>query len=273
MTDRSIALPIIAVAVLVIGSAVVFPSLAAAVPANQVPVTYQPDAGNELATPSGDAWSDVDAREIPLTSAPSGLPEASIVNTEAVEVKTAHTDSELYVWLQWEDQTRNTSEGSLDSFTDGAAVQVPANVTTSPTVELGSQDSPVNLWYWTAAEGPEEALAGGYNPGSITTMENATIETNALYQDGTWTVVMERSLVTDDQARADFDSDQDIDIAFAVWDGDNAERAGHHAYSEWYTIPLGPEETGPAAQYLLWAVAGVGIVIALLLVARTRGGN
>lgn len=271
MSGRSQAPSLIAVAVLLIGSAVVFPALAGAVPANQVPVTYQPDAGNELATPSGDAWNEVGAREIPLTSAPSGLPDASIVNTEAVDVKTAHTDSKLYVWLQWEDQTRNTSEASLDSFTDGAAVQVPANRTTDPTVELGSQDSPVNLWYWSAAGGPEEALAGGYNPGSITTLENTTIETNALHQDGKWTVVMKRSLATDDQARADFGSDQDIDIAFAVWDGANAERAGHHAYSEWYTIPLGPKETGPTAQYLLWAVAGVGIVIALLLVARTRG--
>lgn len=273
MSDRSIAVPIIGVALLVFASAVFLPAFATAVPANQVPVTHQPDAGTELETPSGDGWAELDAREIPMASAPSGLPGANVVGTQAVDVKTAYTDSKLYVWLQWEDDTQNTTEASLDEFTDGAAVQLPANVTTSPSVELGSQDKPVNLWYWTATDGAEEALAGGYNPGSITEMENTTIETNARYQDGTWTVVMERSLVTEDDARADFDLETDVDIAFAVWDGANAERSGHHAYSEWYTIPLGPEETGPSAQYLLWAVAGVGIVIALVIVARTRWGQ
>lgn len=273
MSERSIALPIVGVALLVIGAAVFLPALAAAVPANQVPVTHQPDAGNELTSPTADAWNEVDAREIPMTSAPSGLPGANVVDTQAVDVKTAYNDSQLYVWIQWDDETRNASEASLDAFTDGAAVQLPANVSTSPSVELGSQDTPVNLWYWTAAEGPEEALAGGYNPGSITSMENTTIKTNAQHQDGTWTVVMERSLVTADDARANFDTETDVDVAFAVWDGANAERSGHHAYSEWYTIPLGPEETGPTSQYLLWAIAGIGIVIALVLAARARGGS
>lgn len=273
MSQRSTVAPIIGVSLLVVASALLLPALATAVPANQVPVTQQPDAGTDLSTPGGDAWSELDAREIPMASAPSGLPGANVVGTEAVDVKTAHTDSDLYVWMQWEDDTKNVNESSLDTFTDGAAVQLPANVTTSPTVELGSQDTPVNLWYWTGADGAEEALAGGYNPGSITAMENTTIETNARYQEGTWTVVMERSLVTDDDARADFDTETDVDIAFAVWDGANAERSGHHAYSEWYTIPLGPEETGPTAQYLLWAIAGVGIVIALVIAARARGGQ
>lgn len=267
MTDRTVTVPVLGVALLVLASAVLLPALAAGVPANQVPVSHQPDAGDELATPGSAAWSDVDSREIPLTSAPSGLPGANIVATDAVAVKTAHTDSQLYVWMQWDDQTRNASEASLDAFTDGAAIQVPANVTTNPAVELGSQDTPVNLWYWSAADGAEEALAGGYNPGSITAMENTTIETTARHQDGTWTVVVERPLETEDDVRADFDLETDVDIAFAVWDGANAERSGHHGYSEWYTVPLGPEETGPSSQYLLWAVAGIGIVIALVIAA------
>ena len=272
MIDGETAGPAVVLALLIVGAAFV-PAIAAAVPANQVPVTAQPDAGESLATPNGEAWNAVEAREIPMTSAPSGLPGASVVNTQSVAVKTAYTDSELYVWLQWEDPTRNASEASLDEFTDGAAVQLPANASTSPGVELGSQDTPVNLWYWTAADDPQEALAGGYNPGSITAMENATIDAAASHEDGTWTVVMERSLVTEDHLRADFDLETDVPIAFAVWDGANAERSGHHAYSEWYTIPLGPEASGPTAQYLLWAVAGVGIVIALLVMARARGGR
>ncbi|MDZ7850522.1 MAG: ethylbenzene dehydrogenase-related protein [Halodesulfurarchaeum sp.] len=261
------------IALLVVISAVMLPAIAVGVPANQVPVSHQPDAAAELSTPNGAAWSEVESREIPLTSAPSGLPGANVVSTEAVSVKTAHTDSTLYVRMQWDDRTENVSESSLKAFTDGAAVQLPANVSTEPAVELGSQDTPVNLWYWTGASGAEEALAGGYNPGSITAMENTTIETTASHEDGTWTVVFERSLETGDDARADFDLETDVDIAFAVWDGANAERSGHHAYSEWYTMPLGPEPTGPTAQYIFWAVAGIGIVIALVIAARARRGQ
>jgi len=262
-----------AVAFLVLASAVLLPAIAAGVPANQVPVSHQPDAAAELASPDGTAWSAIDGREIPLTSAPSGLPGANVVATDAVTVKTAYTDSELYVWMQWDDETANVSESSLNAFSDGAAVQLPANVSTSPTVQLGSQGTPVNLWYWTGATGPEEALAGGFSPGSITTMENTTIETAASHGEGSWTVVFQRSLETPADARADFDLETDVDVAFAVWDGANEERSGHHAYSEWYTIPLGPEPTGPTAQYLLWAVAGIGIVVALVIAARARRGR
>ncbi|MDR5656435.1 ethylbenzene dehydrogenase-related protein [Halodesulfurarchaeum sp. HSR-GB] len=264
---------VVAIATLVVASALFVPAIAAGVPANQVPVSSQPDAGDSLSQPTGDAWADVESAQVPLTSAPSGLPDASIVQTDSVTVQSAHTDDRIYVRLQWDDQTENASEAALDAYADGAAVQLPANVSTTPSVELGSQDQPVNLWYWTAADGAEEALAGGYNPGSITALEETTVQTHATHDGDTWTVVFERSLETDAPARADFDLETDVDIAFAVWDGANDERSGHHAYSEWYTLPLGPGDTGPAAQYLLWAVAGIGIVIALLIAARARGGD
>ncbi|MFB6085858.1 MAG: ethylbenzene dehydrogenase-related protein [Halodesulfurarchaeum sp.] len=264
---------VLGVALLVLVTAVLFPAIAAGVPANQVPVSHQPGADAELSTPNGTAWSDIESREIPLTSAPSGLPGANVVATEAVSVKTAYTDSKIYVWMRWKDTTVNATESSLRAFSDGAAVQLPANVSTEPSVQLGSQATPVNLWYWTAASGPEEALAGGYNPGSITAMENTTIETSASHRSGTWTVVFERSLRTGQDARADFDLETDVEVAFAVWNGANDERAGHHAYSQWYTLPLGPEPTGPTAQYLFWAIAGIGIVVALLIAARARRGR
>jgi complex iron-sulfur molybdoenzyme family reductase subunit gamma len=272
MTRRRTIIGAGALSLVVLAATVLLPAIAAGVPANQVPVTQQA-AAEDLSEPTGDAWADLEAREIPLTSAPSGLPGANVVSTNAVGVKTAVADERLYVWLQWEDRTLNDSEDSLQAFTDGAAVQLPANVSTSPAVGLGSTDTPVNLWYWTAAEGPEEALAGGYNPGSITELNDTTVATDAVHEGGTWTVVMERPLEATGEARADVDPNADLDLAFAVWNGANAERSGHHAYSEWYTVPLGPDAAGPNAQYLLWAIVGIGIAVALVFAVRGRGGG
>lgn len=257
---------VVAVGVLVVGlllTSVALPTIASGKPANQVPVTHVPGEGDALAQPTASVWEEVETTEVPLASAPSGLPNAGSVATDAVTVAAARTDSRLYVRLQWHDSTANRSTGSPTAFADAVAMQVPANVSTHPGIALGSTSAPVNVWYWNAAEGSEEILAGG--PGTITQMNETAIRTAATYQDGTWTVVMQRSLATDSAMRASFTRNTDVDVAFAVWNGANAERSGHHAVSQWFTYPLGPAETGPSYQYLLWALAGIALVVALLV--------
>lgn len=266
-TDAAIGLLVVA---LVIG-AIALPSIAAGVPANQVPVTDMSGEGDALASPSADAWEDVESREVPLAGAPSGLPNAASVSTDVVTVETARTESDLFVRMQWTDDTMNDSTDAPTAFADGAAIQVPVNATTQPDIALGSQDTPVNVWYWSADEGAEEIVAGGQ--GSITEMDDTSVETRAVHEDGTWTVVMHRSLAADGENRASLAVDSDVDVAFAVWDGANAERSGHHAVSEWFTFPFGPGDTGPAYQYLLWALAGIAIAVALVVTARAVRGS
>lgn len=263
MKDRK---TIAAVGILVITlmvSAVALPSIASGVPANQVPVTEMPGEGDALASPTADTWEEVEGTEVPMASAPSGLPNAGSVATDAVDVQAARTDSELYVRMEWNDVTENTSVDEIQSFADGVAMQVPVDPESAPDIALGSQDAKVNVWYWSADEGTEELLAGGQ--GTITEMSESTVETEAVHEDGTWTVVMHRSLAVDDENRAPLDTGTDVDVAFAVWDGANGERSGHHAVSEWFTYPFGPGDTGPAYQYLLWAIAGIAIAVALVV--------
>lgn len=257
---------IIAVGVLVVTllvSAVAVPSVTSGVPANQVPVTDMPGEDDSLSSPTADTWTDVEETEVPLASAPSGLPNAGSVATDDVTVRAARTESELYVRMKWEDDTENTSTADINEFADGVAMQIPVDAETEPDIALGGQDAPVNVWYWTADSNTEELLAGGQ--GTITEMSDTAVKTEATHEDGTWTVVMHRSLSADGENRAALDTGSDVDVAFAVWDGANAERSGHHAVSEWFTYPFGPEETGPAAQYLLWAIAGIAIAVALVI--------
>lgn len=255
-----------AVAVLVIALIVIsvaLPLVATGAPANQVPVTDMPDAGDALADPTDDSWEDAESAEVPLASAPSGLPNAESVATDAVDVEAVRTESSLYVRMTWADDTENSTADDLNSFTDAAAMQLPADETTHPDIALGSTDTPVNVWYWNAAEGTEEIVAGGQ--GTITEVDQPAIESTAVHEDSTWTVVMERSLSADAENRAALDTETDVDVAFAVWDGANGERSGHHAVSEWYTYPFGPGDTGPTIQYLFWAIAGIAIAIALVV--------
>lgn len=246
---------------LVVG-AVGVPTMANARPANQIPVDHMPGEGDALAGPGGSAWADVETVSVPLSSAPSGLPNANDVSTDAVDVEAARTDSTLYVRLQWDDPSMNASTSTPTEFTDAVAMQLPAEADAHPAIALGSQQTPVNVWYWNAEAGTEEILAGG--PGSITEVE-PSVEATSEYEDGTWTVVFARDLTVDSETRTQFDMQTDVDAAFAVWDGGNAERSGHHAVSDWFHYPLGPEPSGPPFAGLLWTIAGI-VIVAIVLI-------
>lgn len=266
MAERRLA----ALAVALVALAALAPALAAGIPANQVPV-HESDQGSSLASPTGDAWNEVDPVTVELASAPSDVPDAADTSVGEVSVRVAHTDDRLYVRLAWPDATADESIDGPRAFLDAAAVQFPANASAHPGIAMGSQRTPVNVWYWTPGSN-EELLAGG--PGSTTAYGSPGVETAAERVDGRWVVVFHRALVADGAQRTAFEMDTDVDIAFAVWNGSNLERSGQKAVSEWYHLPLGPPPQGPPYEAILWAVAGIAIVVVLVVtVLAVRGAE
>ena len=256
---------IIAVALLSIAlviGAVGVPTVATGRPANQVPVDHMPGEGDALTGPDGSAWSEVEAVTIPLSSAPSGLPNANDVSTGSVDVQAARTDTALYVRMQWDDPSQNTTAETPTEFADAVAMQLPAEADTHPAIAMGSQETKVNVWYWNARSGTEEILAGG--PGTSTAVD-PMVEAESQYEDGSWTVVFERELTVDSEDRTQFDMQTDVDASFAVWNGGNDERSGVKAVSNWFHYPLGPEPTGPPFASLLWTIAGI-VIVAIILI-------
>lgn len=261
----------VAVALSLVTVAAVLPSLIGARPANEVPVTELPDADDSLASPTGDAWGRTPAKGIALASAPSGAPNANETTAESVAVRVATTDERIYVRLTWEDPS---ADGNLtgdryatpevNAFADAAAVQLPANASANPGIAMGSERTPVNVWYWNAQGGGEELLGGG--PGTTTRM-TPTVETNATYQDGRWHVVFARNHSAEGANRVSLDENQDVRVAFAVWNGNNSERAGQKAVSEWQYLPLGPGPQGPPYETILWTIAGLAIVVVVVATA------
>lgn len=279
MTDRGFDLPdgtilLVVLAVVVLLMSAVGPALVSARPAGEIPFRSA-GAGSDLESPTGSGWEAVPAVEMPVSSAPSGLPNAADTSVGLLEVQTAHTEETMYVRLSWSDATADRNVTGPRSFVDAAAVQVPVNRSTRPAIAMGSSDNPVNVWYWRADEGSEELLAGG--AGTTTQFENSTLTTRATHQDGRWAVVFERNMTADAAARTDVRTgDYDTAIAFAVWNGTNMERSGRKAVSTWHHLPTGPDAGGPPFEAVLWAVAGLAVLLVVVVTAaavREHGGE
>ncbi|WP_135534636.1 ethylbenzene dehydrogenase-related protein [Halostella pelagica] len=269
---RSVAVGAIAIASLIVVTTALAPMLVSARPANQIPVESV-SVDDEPQDPTSDAWDTVPAVDIPLASAPSGVPNASDTTTETVSVQSARSDERFYLRLSWSDETADSNATDPRAFVDAIAVQVPKNTSARPPIAMGNTENPVNLWYWSADGETEELLAGG--PGTTTEFEQAAVNTSASHDNGRWTVVMSRDIESDATNRTSLAVDRDVDVAFAVWNGSNMERSGQKSVSEWYHFPLGSGPQGPPYEAILWTIAGLAItgvaLVTIHAVRNTRG--
>ncbi|QCC47341.1 ethylbenzene dehydrogenase-related protein [Halobellus limi] len=270
--DRRPLLLAAVLALAVVATTVAVPAMVSARPAYEIPVTAADDP-DSLDSAEGEAWTEVPAAGVPLSSAGAAVPGGDDTTVENVRVASARTDERLYVRLSWEDGTRDTGADDVREFPDAVAVQLPANESARPPITMGSTDNPVNVWYWNGANASQELLAGG--PGTTTTLTDSELRTAATYDGGRWRVVFSRPLAGASENRTTITGTRDVDVAVAVWNGSNMERSGQKATSEWYYLALGPGPQGPPYEAILWTVAGVAIVLTTLVtiegVRRTRG--
>lgn len=275
-TDRSRAVARVALALALVAVSALLPSFATGAAAGEVSVTSATRSEAQvLADPAARAWGDVSPTTVPLASAPSTVPDANDTTIESLTVQAARSETRLFLRLSWRDETRdgNLTPGRIDAFADAAAVQLPVNASGEPGIAMGSPSAMVNVWWWSGEDASQELLAGG--PGSTTRFADAAVTSNATYRDGQWHVVFVRDLATDAANRTDLSVEQDVDVAFAVWNGSNKERAGRKAVSGWQYLPFGPGPAGPPYESVLWTIAGIAIVVAVAVTAMAvqRGGG
>jgi DMSO reductase family type II enzyme heme b subunit len=259
-------------AVVLVGAALVLPTITEARPAHEIPV-YETSDGDSLSEPDGQEWTRTPAKTIPISSAGAAVPNGEDTTVEQITVEAALTDDRLFLRLTWPDATRDTSTDKIRAFADAVAIQIPTNASERPPIAMGGTDNTVNVWYWSGEGNSEELLAGG--PGTTTQFENTELDTEHTYTDDRWRVVFSRPLDPSREHRTAVPTDQDLDIAFAAWNGSHSERSGQKAVSEWYYLALGPGPQGPPYEAILWTIAGIGIVITTLVtiqgIRRTRG--
>jgi len=186
------------------------------------------------------AWAEVDAIGIDLVPAPVTM-AASVSGQMAlsqghgkvrrVEVRLAHNGKTLSVRLAWQDPERDDRIEDLDRFSDGAAVMFPLQGDANP-VTMGDAQQPVNAWLWKAdRKEPFDVIARGYSTSQRRPASSSQLAANALYRNGEWRLVFQRPLQPASGDFARFESGRPAKIAFAIWEGSNAERAGQKAVS------------------------------------------
>jgi DMSO reductase family type II enzyme heme b subunit len=281
MTRNQLSL-VITLAVVVAGAAVLLPAVTDAQTQSGVPVEYVEDSSG-FETPTGSGWTAAQTAMFPLSGTGADVPMANDVSIEEVQVEAVRTNERIYLRTSWADPTRDASDGSVRSFADQVAVQLPAAGENQPPIAMGSNETPVNIWSWSSSDGTEEIMAAG--PGSSTPFAEQTLRTKHTYADGRWHVVFIRpldpsgsiasSLNTETPPRTTIPTDTaNLDVAFGVWNGSNMEVSGRKSASQWHRLAVGSGP--PGYERFLWVIAGVAIVLTTLVTIegiRRKGGE
>lgn len=188
----------------------------------------------------GAAWAGLERIGIDLIPSPVAMATGvssqmalsqSHGKVQRVEARLAHDGEVLGIRLSWQDAQKDDRIEDLDRFADGAAVMFPLQEDANP-FTMGDAQRPVNAWLWKADRAaPFDVIARGYATSQRRPASTSQLEANALYRDGEWHLVFQRPLQPGSGEFARFVPGQSTRIAFAIWEGSNAERAGQKAIS------------------------------------------
>ena len=247
-------------------------------------------------SPGDSAWTDVERFWIPLVGQIIVRPRWFAPAVTGVWVQAVHDGNDIAVRLTWNDRSQSPDPtwsewrsrvmevmephegpGAAAADTTGAAPTVPPAPDAiaiwfprspptgmeRPYFFMGNARQPVYAWQWENGTGAREALGRG--PGRLETLggEGNGLTTEAVFDNGQWSVVFRRPLAaTDTENALSFPAGTAVPMAFFAWDGDNGESDTRGALSSWYFLQL--TEPTPPTLYAtpLIAVlltAGIGI--------------
>jgi len=191
---------------------------------------------------------------------------------DTVTVRALYDDSKIALHLEWDDRTKSIpgdakakSIADEEFNADAIAVQFPTTIPEGmekPYFLMGNAVKPVNLWRWSAGttDQPQSAVildAAGIGAQTVRP-DNGDFVAQGAYKDGTWRVIMTRSLTSETVDNdLQFELGRFIPIAIFAWDGSNSEVGTHHTMTTWYWLLLKPAAN---AQPMIFAV-----IVALLI--------
>lgn len=190
-----------------------------------------------LENPLDEAWQSVSKTRLGLTPVPVEGQPSRYVNAaysadlfpgiSAVNVSLVRAgDGELLVFMAWEDEAPDLRH-SDHKFPDAAAVMFPIRED-APLEKMGSEDSPVRVWYWRPDLESECELLTAHGLGTVERCDSKALCARSKYADGHWSVVF-RGPGTPLPGKA----------AFAIWEGGAGQRAGlKAATNEWQVLEV-----------------------------------
>jgi len=184
--------------------------------------------------PADKIWQDTVPIAVPLT-AMDIKGEWSVKVTPTVDASALRDENNIYFRLSWLDATKDDQAKNIDSFMDGAAVQLPVTSAAEPNICMGQLNAMVNILFWRADRGKGESmLAGGQ--GTLTSNGKPDLPVQSIYENGRWSVVIVRPLAQEEKSVL---TGKQITTAFAVWNGADQQRGGRKSTSQWITLSFG----------------------------------
>ncbi len=193
-------------------------------------------------------WDRIPAYRIGLIPAPPVHPSPQLrydpQKNGHVYFQLARTSDRFYVRMRWPDATQNQSN-TVDTFSDGAAIQFAVNGEDTNFMMGSGPDKPVNIWYWRAGRHDIENLAaGGF--GSTTTLPDQVVTGKASYhaddpgQNQYWQLVMSRELDVSGEHQIDLQNGR-VPLSFALWQGEDGQRDGNKVINMgWIMVDVEP---------------------------------
>lgn len=160
-------------------------------------------------------------------------------------------------------------------YRDAVAVQFPVQLRTGPHKPhflQGDDNNPVYIWYWKADSNTVEEHNGRGIARPVVVQPQASQQTQsqALWQDGRWRVVLWRLLTTPDgEEDLQVELGRNIPMALSVWDGYNGEVGLQRSLSTWYVLRL-EAPTSPSVYVWTVVVIGLGLIVELWAARQAR---
>ena len=206
-------------------------------------------ATKTLLNPKAPQWAKVPSEGVGMAGTRADLQPSNYVRTSwagkavgavrLLKVQAVHNGRHVFFRLEWPDATQNDGYGDGSVFPDAAAVLFPLNGA-APLDRMGSAAAPLNAWYWRAnlpAGGGQNLIVRGFASEEQT--PGRYIQARALWDTGTWRLVVARPLEVVSGETARLAPGRPARVAFAVWEGSSQERGGLHSYSrEWRDLAI-----------------------------------
>jgi cbb3-type cytochrome c oxidase subunit III len=215
-----------------------------------------------------------------------------------VFVRSVYNEKEIAFWVSWNDPSQS-KEGDLlpkvggsdeeedlfgggeeseapaaTAFDDAMTIQFPNQILSGlkkPYFLRGDVKNGVNLWTWKAGK-LIESNSNGIDMEKLQEESALAIQGAGGYHEGQYSMVIKRSLLTDDKERdIQFQVGKFVPIAFQARDGHSGETESKMSISHWYFLLMEPET--PKEVYINPPLVFLGVLgFILLLQRRLRKG-
>ena len=228
-------------------------------------------------SPDDETWKDTPSSTFIMVPQIVGEQRFFLTANDTISARALYDDKRIAIYLEWDDRTKSIP-GDLKAASiadenlseDAVAIQFPTTIPKGmekPYFLMGSATNPVNLWRWSSGTTKQSEKATIIDAMGIADQRPRTdssgLSIASSYKNGTWRVVMTRSLQTAGlENDLQFEEGRFVPIAFFAWDGSNGETGTAHAMTTWYWLQLKPAAD---SKPLIYAIIAVLLSAAILM--------